>query len=448
MDKQGFISFLEENILSIFTGSYIEGEVPSSVRDSLVAQGKGGRLLVKFNKDDDYRIVIRKIQPFKTFEVSLVRSIITELIEVKSDNINDAYFSVLQKYIIEKAICKSVSETSYRTMLKIVSFMNEWASRTDEGNRVGFGIIVSNQRTDKTQENLHISNVLSEPFSAVLADGIKTTMLVSYDGFLLDILDIPDTKNKNLYAPYDYVSFANMCVGTRTGVVLSEDGDILIFHNRTMVFAKKSGVWVRYGHEEVIEKIANNVNEESAQTRRAIYLSALDVSFARTGGCVVHLDKDESKAVLKHIDETNVLGELNYDIKCKQKLDVSFFNFSNATEDPTIMPYAEFLQQDNCVKIASLMKLINGRKFFQLSRKLRQELMAIDGATIIDNEGDIVAIGAIIMIEAGGFSGGRLAAAKTLAKFGVSLKISNDGQIQGFMLDKHKLRPIPIFMLG
>ena len=448
MDKQGFITFLEENILSIFTGSYIEGEIPSSPRDSLVAQGKGGRILVKVNKEDDYRIAIKKIQPFKAFEVSLVKSIISELIEIKSDNISDAYFSVLQKHIIEKAICKSVSETSYKTMLKIVSFMNKWGSRTYEGNRVEFGIIVSNQRSDRSQENLHISNVLNEPFSAVLADGIKTTMLVSYDGYLLDILDIPDTKNKNLYAPYDYVSFANMCVGTRTGVVLSQAGDILIFHNRTMVFAKKSGVWVRYGHEEVIEKIANNVNDESAETRRAIYLSSLDVSFARTGGCVVHLDKDEAKSVLKHIDETNVLGEANYQIKCQQKLDVSFFNFSNESNEEGLMPYSEFLQQNNCVKIASMMKLINGRRFYQLSRKLRQELMAIDGATIVDNEGEIVAIGAIVMIEAGGFSGGRLAAAKTLAKFGVSLKISNDGQIQGFMLDKHKLRPIPIFMLG
>ena len=112
MDKQGFITFLEENILSIFTGSYIEGEIPSSPRDSLVAQGKGGRILVKVNKEDDYRIAIKKIQPFKAFEVSLVKSIISELIEIKSDNISDAYFSVLQKHIIEKAICKSVSETS------------------------------------------------------------------------------------------------------------------------------------------------------------------------------------------------------------------------------------------------------------------------------------------------------------------------------------------------
>ena len=94
------------------------------------------------------------------------------------------------------------------------------------------------------------------------------------------------------------------------------------------------------------------------------------------------------------------------------------------------------------------MKVINGRKFYELDRKLRQELLSIDGATVINNEGEILAVGAIILIETGGFSGGRLAASKTLSKYGVALKISADGQIQGFKMDRHKLRSVPIFMLG
>ena len=96
----------------------------------------------------------------------------------------------------------------------------------------------------------------------------------------------------------------------------------------------------------------------------------------------------------------------------------------------------------------NLRSVINGRRFFELSRKLRQELLSIDGATVINNEGEIIAVGAIILIESGGFSGGRLAASKTLAKYGVSIKISADGQIQGYKMDRHKLRSVPVFMLG
>ena len=113
-----------------------------------------------------------------------------------------------------------------------------------------------------------------------------------------------------------------------------------------------------------------------------------------------------------------------------------------------VVPYNEFIAGERCAKVANIRSMISGRKFSDLSRKLRQELLSVDGATVIDNDGDIVAVGAIIMIENGSFSGGRLAAAKTLSKYGVSLKISEDGQIQGFKFDKHKMKSAPIFMLG
>ena len=99
-------------------------------------------------------------------------------------------------------------------------------------------------------------------------------------------------------------------------------------------------------------------------------------------------------------------------------------------------------------KTANLLRIINGRKFQELSRKLRQELIGIDGATIIDYEGNILAVGAIIKIEAGSVGGGRLAAAKTLSNYGISMKISADGRIEGFRTDRSKLRVKPIFVIG
>lgn len=100
------------------------------------------------------------------------------------------------------------------------------------------------------------------------------------------------------------------------------------------------------------------------------------------------------------------------------------------------------------IKSANIIKIIGGRKFYNLDRKLRLELMGIDGATIVDAEGEILAVGAIIKIEAGSTGGGRLAAAKTLSKYGMSIKISNDGRIEGFRMDKQKLRVKPLFVLG
>ena len=76
MDKNQFVEFLKSNILSIFTGSEIVGEEESSPRDAVVAMGSSGSLLVKFKKTDETRLVIKRTQPFKNFEVNLVKSII------------------------------------------------------------------------------------------------------------------------------------------------------------------------------------------------------------------------------------------------------------------------------------------------------------------------------------------------------------------------------------
>ena len=239
---------------------------------------------------------------------------------------------------------------------------------------------------------------------------------------------------------------ASICYGSRVGVSLTATGDILVFHDKNLIYAKHAGVWSRYSHEEIIDRISDNANELSDKTRKAIYLSALDVSFAKTGGCVVHLDRNSGSNFLRQINEADILMESYYDEKYEICRDLSIIDPEKL--DETHPSYEEFLNSSRSGKISNLRCMISGRKFADLSRKLRQELLSVDGATVIDNDGDIVAVGAIIMIENGSFSGGRLAAAKTLSRYGVSIKISEDGQIQGFKFDKHKMKSAPIFMLG
>ena len=99
--------------------------------------------------------------------------------------------------------------------------------------------------------------------------------------------------------------------------------------------------------------------------------------------------------------------------------------------------FQDFLERNNCYKTLALQKLIAGKKFYELTRKMREDLVALDGALIVDYDGTIIAAGAILKIEAGSSGGGgRLAATRTLAKYGVTIKISQDGIMQGFCNDK------------
>ena len=149
MKKNEFYKVVEKLILPLFTGSYIDGEEESYSRDSEVAFGKKNSLLIKPAKTDEYRLILKRGQPFQTFEINLLKSVLSELNKISQLELEDeSYISVLQDNAIEKSICASVSdEETANSMFGILSYLEKWAARTYEGSKVAFGIII-NQSID------------------------------------------------------------------------------------------------------------------------------------------------------------------------------------------------------------------------------------------------------------------------------------------------------------
>jgi hypothetical protein len=141
---------------------------------------------------------------------------------------------------------------------------------------------------------------------------------------------------------------------------------------------------------------------QKEEIREAIYETALDASFARTGACIGVVAAGSMKQAEDMIASTDWLNK----------------GLSN--------------------KSKAIARIVNGQKFHELNRTLRQELVAIDGATVINHEGAIVAVGAILKIKGGSTGGGRTAAAKQLALLGLGVKVSQDGGISGFRRDPSK----------
>ena len=78
--------------------------------------------------------------------------------------------------------------------------------------------------------------------------------------------------------------------------------------------------------------------------------------------------------------------------------------------------------------------------FASVDRRLRQELIALDGATVLDYQGQIQAAGAILQVPGGSTGGGRTAAAKCLSSLGMGVKISNDGYVEVYAPDDSRPR--------
>ena len=143
------------------------------------------------------------------------------------------------------------------------------------------------------------------------------------------------------------------------------------------------------------------------------------------------IDENKIRQALNHINIKDIVNEKYFEIK-KELMKESQDSDYNEIKD---VSFNDFMSLKENGKISIFNKIIDGRTFQQLYRKLREEIVGIDGATLIDYNGDIVAVGAIIKIEAGSRGGGRIAAAKTLSHYGVSMEISSDASIKGFAIN-------------
>lgn len=441
MEKEKFYFIVNRLILPLFTGSYLLGEEESSAREAEVALGKQNSLLIKPNKTADYRLILKRGRAFQPFEINLLKNILKEINDITEVPLLDpTYEMTLLDKAIEKAVCDSVALSASSTMLGLVTALNQWSERTYEGKKINFGIILN--LNDSVEElPLHFTNMLSSDFFALLSDGKNSFIEFNRDGFLMGYVSLAKVRNYAFTAPNEFGFVARYCGEKKVGIALTENGDMLIFKNRTLMFAKRRGKWNIYSHEEVIQLLSYRTEHSLKEIRRAIYLSAIDCSFRYTGGIIVYLKKDMAQSALSHVDARDILTEKHYEMKKALELEESekLYNLSSAekTREFYSHSYTEFLSINKCYKAECLKQIIENKKFHELNRKLREEIIAMDGATIIDFDGTIIAAGAILKIEAGSIGGGgRLAAAMDLAKYGISLKISQDGVIQGFTADK------------
>jgi hypothetical protein len=128
---------------------------------------------------------------------------------------------------------------------------------------------------------------------------------------------------------------------------------------------------------------------------RSIAESCLDVSFARTGGCLAVLAATKQGKIRRFLADKDLISNRQ---QVRTKL------LSCVTNDP----------------------------FHRLDRRLRQELLSMDGATILAHTGHILTAGSIVRVPSGSSGRGRKAAAIQLSRLGLAVKISADGPITGF----------------
>lgn len=310
--------------------------------------------------------------------------------------------------------------------------LETWAVKTYEGKNVTMGFIINPEsESDFSVGSQKWLNFMHDDASAMLTDCIHSVIeldaqcnFVTYHS-LSEGNRIPSCK-LSYKTPLRFSQMIQTLVrDKKRGVFLLNNGDIVLAKDQEVRFVRRNLRWLNLSYrafrnalQPFVEKnkgaSAASV-EKMERMLESIFASVLDVSFSHSGGIVAVVGKSwPGSALVENCGNEPILAP------CDDLLS-SAYDIEENNEDI------------RALKRAILKRLIAGKPFVKLDRKLRSELLGLDGACIIGCNGKVQAFGAIIQNDSGSLGGGRGAAARKLSEYGMAVKISTDGYIEVYV---------------
>lgn len=372
-----------------------------------------------------------------------------------NENINEL---ILQKGLISYLI----NDTNFKNQHidNLIKCLQRWSEKTYEGHNVCYGFLINlnsndkNYYKNKSKSYGDFVDFIGEEYSAVFTDGITSVVEIDKDCNFIEyksILHASSPLPNNLHNVYLPIRFAQIIYENvdkdTVGLFLLTNGDIILAKNKMISFVKRGGRWLNFSQKSFYDIISDYVgkNETLKTIIQSVYCSCLDISFAHSGGLIAIVDTNkekwkndisrEDKPVVTNLDtlsddDFNSFPEVLDHIYEKESYKIKT---TNEGQETIINGLLTDLKK-RLTKKRYLLQILKDNTYFpKIDRKLRADLSGLDGAMIIDMNGNIVACGAIIANEAGSSGGGRGSAARTLSKYGgFAIKISTDGYIEAF----------------
>jgi hypothetical protein len=249
-----------------------------------------------------------------------------------------------------------------------------------------------------------------------LCDGVSTVYLVNQEGLVLDIVEVARWAEQcgvaTLAVPCAVPYEGHARATTRRGdvcIVLSPSHEIKVFAEGAQIFAFRNARWQLLDIAAKYEMWAAAVGDRPLAER--LFQTALDLADAREGALFVVLPRP-AESVPQLVAPADRLDTM-----------------------------AEPVRGRSSPSRRDLMYLLAGRTILEMDRAVLEALATMDGATVVDPSGRLLAVGAIllhptipheIIVE-----GARTTAAIAAARFGPVLKVSEDGVIT--FLDGEKI---------
>lgn len=389
--------------------------------------------------DSDKCYIVKVSKNFPRSNLNLLRTVYSEMMKARHKNydgsIKNEYDSLqhLKKnyeYQLQKSLLNWFSGNN-TNLLELIEKLECWKEKTYEGKKVPFAFLID---TSSNIGEFPFMDFLEEEYSATFSDGITSIIELDSNLKFLSLKSITDKGvdivNKLDNVPYRFSQIIETFTKGKIAVFLLVNGDIVLVKNCEILLVKREGKWLNF-NKEVFKSIISAELEQQDQTFlkliNEVYLSSLDVSFAHSGGIIACIKKEKIPLLINpQNDGTSILNKLDNLLP------------SNDISTPKTFDNQEIKKR--FIKRNFLLNIIKNNCFETIDRKTRSELISMDGATIIDFDGNIISLGAIIQNDSGSYGGGRGAAAKKLSKFGFAIKISTDGYVEVYINERIKYR--------
>jgi hypothetical protein len=395
-----YYEILLSNLTPMFAGADLEmSPIPCDLNAPMVITEGAGAVLVRPDAEWPGCFRIRRDPPFEAVDTEMIIQFVRALGQ-KLVAVGEPFFSYLVEMCPQDVVAWSMKHRSIDDALlpDIIAVMQKWASQTYEGARISVSIGIDPSPVPSRISKTHLSDLIHHDYAKVLSNGMDTLLVLSPSGHVVEHLALSQRTEGRIrkvdsYTPFRYMPLADWTTGSRVALALNRHGEILVFKRQQLQFAFRRGRWSHFPHDAVIGRMGGSTQQKPVM--RAVYASCLDISFARTGGCIAIANSENESKASDYLSGDDILSK-------------------SGTEK------------------SLLLRHLLGKPFQNIPRPVREEIGALDGAVLLDSAGIVIAAGAIVSVPGGSDGGGRRAAAKALSRLGLAVKVSADGAITAF----------------
>lgn len=284
------------------------------------------------------------------------------------------------------------SADNRRVLEQVVRLVVQQSSKTYEGSSIALNVCVDFADDRPGHE---LVEFFDRPWAAVLGSGISSAVVVGKAGSVVALETLPSANSETARAPQPFAQLAQWTGAkpNRVALAATRTGEVYVFLEGEAGFVRRGSRW-RGLPLDMVRGIGWMSNSKlPPSTKEDVLLALLDASAAHHGACIGIVRPQRRAAALADLVSAD----------------------------------ERWTSPDNPRRL-----VVHGVQLKDLSRRHRLELLSMDGATLIDRAGGILAAGAILQVEPGSTGGGRTAAAKMLGKYGVGIKVSQDGPVVAY----------------